>query len=121
METAQAWFALGMLILAATGLVVGALRNIYSRISDVDKKREADINAIDRQRSAVVAQLHEKIDAIKDKYVRRDDLERHLSRIEDGQRQTQTAVTDLTKQVQQLTVSVTKAMIGRRGDDGGQA
>ena len=51
-------------VLGLVGLVIGAFRNLANRITASSEK------------------LHGRIDEVKDRYVRRDDLDQHINRLD---------------------------------------
>lgn len=83
--TSSDWIALGALLLAAVGSAAGVWAHLNAKISGNTKDLHTKIDER-------VGEVHEKIDAVKRDYVRRDDLkddlhnlQQDIGRIERGQ------------------------------------
>lgn len=68
-------------VLSFAGLIFAIFQRLTQRIADIETARKA-----------ALADIYEKIDDVKERYVRRDDLQEHLARIERGQARIEGAV-----------------------------
>ena len=95
-------WAIGLFVALFSALIttlIASFRNLAGRIMAVD--REGAKRSLDMGKD-----LNEKIDAVKEKYVRRDDMDAHLRRIDQALSEVKT---ELDKNHQQLIKILTKS------------
>lgn len=108
-----------MVILTVAGFMIGGFKQMSSRASAIERQCAADRTAAELQRVVDLKEMHTRINEVKDKYVRRDDLKEHLDRVERGQSQMKTEiVTELQKlgaTVNDMQIKVARAINGHGG------
>lgn len=107
MGNAAGWAAVGAVLL---GQSIGIVMWVMGQISAAKRKQSDDVAAI-----------HGKIDDVKDRYVRRDDLEKDMERIERGQKEMRTDIVaelrNVGAKVEDLQIKVARAINGHGVSD----
>lgn len=80
--TLEQILAMGLGVLSLLGFFFGIIRYIQARFDAIKSDKDLSIEKLRQESSAKVAELHARIDATRNEYARRDDLNSHLTRIE---------------------------------------
>jgi len=107
---------------ALVGYINSNRRDLDEEMKAQDEKRSQNVAALHLKIEQAASTLDEKfnalnfkIDQVKDSYVRRDDLDRHIGRIELSQRDTTEAVNRLRTRLDEIVVKLIDTLQDRRG------
>lgn len=89
--------------LAHTGILIGVFRSMFNKMSNGNRSLYDHIDAGNTG-------IEEKIDNVKEKYVRRDDLDGHLQRLDNSVKDLQRQIRDQSKQSREQNDKVLAAI-----------
>lgn len=103
----------GVLVTVGFG-AFGVVKWLTNRMAAVEESCTAKLHTLETKHNAEVNALHARIndlkDLVKDNYVRRDDLQKQIDRIERSQEQVIGAVRDLSHLVTEKVVGLARAI-----------
>lgn len=108
MEPLTVTLAIVTLVISVAGAVGGSVWRTNSVLRTERKDLEAKLETHRRDTSAKISELHDKVERVRDKYVRREDLNSHLSNIEKS-------IDELKAEMHSMTQMVHEYLINRGG------